>query len=323
MFRFGHSLAIQAVVSFAFVALSVIALNYECPEPVDIFPCYCEEEDNDPMLFCNHLWQPDQIYKSVKGLKEHKMYRMSFFMNRILEPVKSDAFKGIAVERIMFENSTITLESPQFAGMEEYLIGIQLRAIFNKTNPVGSWSLGHLTKLKELIVDKNNIMTLEDNWLTSAPDSLRTLSLENNNFITLKDNVFVKAKNVMFLILDGNRLTALKRSMFPSPASSLRSLSLNQNRLRFLPYDLFTEMPNLRIVEMVNNRLTTLEKPIWSEMWSQLSKLDLSENALECDRSLKWIFASETKPVLLYGECASPENLKHKSLKTLKEKDLN
>ncbi|GFS63603.1 uncharacterized protein TNIN_331221 [Trichonephila inaurata madagascariensis] len=127
----------------------------------------------------------------------------------------------------------------------------------------------------------------------------------------------------MFLILDGNRLTALKRSMFPNPASSLRSLSLNQNRLRFLPYDLFTEMPNLRIVEMVNNRLTTLEKPIWSEMWSQLSKLDLSENALECDRSLKWIFVSETKPVLLYGECASPENLKHKSLKTLKEKDLN
>ncbi|GFT87459.1 uncharacterized protein NPIL_184131 [Nephila pilipes] len=323
MFCFGRSLAIQAVVLLAVVVLLATALEYECPEPVDIFPCYCEEEDNDPMLFCNHFWQPDQINGPVKGLKGHKMYKMSFFMNRILEPVMSDAFKGVAVERIMFENSTITLESPQFSGMEDHLISIQLRAIFNKTNPVGSWSLGHLTKLKELIVDKNKIMTLEDNWLISAPDSLRTLSLESNNFITLEDNVFVKAKNVMFMVLDDNRLTALKRSMFPYPASTLRSLSLNNNRLRYLPYDLFTEMPNLRIVEMVNNRITTLEKSIWSEMWTQLSKLDLSENALECDRSLKWIFASETKPVLLYGECATPERLKNKSLKMLREKDLD
>lgn len=212
------------VVLFLFTA--VTALNYECPEPEDVFPCYCEEEDNDPILFCNHIHKPQQIYDAVKGLKGHRIYRMSFFMNWILEEVKTDAFKDIAVERIVFENSTITLTSPQFAGMEDHLVGIQMRACFNKTNPLGTWSLGHLSKLKELMVDKNRILTLPDEWLTSVPDTLRTLSLEGNNIVTLGDNVFAKAKNVMFLILDDNRLTSLKRSMFPKPASALRSLSL-------------------------------------------------------------------------------------------------
>ncbi|GIY56973.1 uncharacterized protein CDAR_267871 [Caerostris darwini] len=320
MFRFGGTLAALAVFTFAAVA----AVDYECPEPVDIFPCYCEEEDDESMMFCNHFWQPDQIYNSVKGLKDHKIYKMSFFMNRILDPVKADAFKGISIERIMFENSTVTLSSPQFQGLEDQLVSLQMRACFNKTNPVGSWSLGHLIKLKELIFDKNKIMTLEDDWITSVPSTLRSISLENSEIITLGDNVFSKAESVMFLILDGNRLSALKRSMFPTPAESLRSLSLNNNKLRYLPYDLFEDMPSLRIVEIQDNRLRTLEEQIWSAMWSQLSKLDLTDNPLECDRKLKWMYADgKTKPVLLYGECASPDKLKNKSLKYLKVADLS
>lgn len=321
--NFGIHLAIPLAV-LTLGALSAAALQYECPEPVDIFPCYCEEEDEDAMMFCNHFWKPDQIHNSIKGLKaNHGIYKMSFFMNRILEPVPADAFKGAPVERIMFENSTVTLLAPQFTGLEKSLVSIQMRATFNKTNPVGSWSLGHLTSLNELIFDKNKIMTLEDDWLASAPKSLRSLSLENSNIITLGDNVFTKATNVMFLILDGNRLTALKRSMFPSPANSLRSLSLNENRLRYLPYDLFEDMPSLRIIEIQHNRLTTLEEQIWSAMWKQLSKLDLTENALECDRSMKWIVSGDTKPVLLYGECQAPEKLKNKSLKNLKIADFS
>ncbi|KAF8791629.1 protein slit-like [Argiope bruennichi] len=327
MLVFRRNSGVHLAVPLALLALGVLsaaALHYECPEPVDIFPCYCEEEDEEAMMFCNHFWKPDQIYKSIRGLKKNNgIYKMSFFMNRILEPVNADAFKDAPVERIMFENSTVTLLAPQFSGLEDYLVSLQMRATFNKTNPVGSWSLSHLTKLKELIFDKNKIMTLEDDWLASAPKSLRSISLENNNIITLGDKVFTKATNVMFLILDGNRLTAMKRSMFPSPAESLRSLSLNFNRLRYLPYDLFVDMPNLRIIEIQHNRLTTLEEPIWSVMWSQLSKLDLSENPLECDRSLKWIVSADTKPVLLYGECQAPEKLKNKSLKSLTMADFS
>ncbi|KAG8189366.1 hypothetical protein JTE90_021869 [Oedothorax gibbosus] len=303
---------------------TVTSLRYECPEPEDVFPCYCEEEDNDPTIYCNHFHQPQQIYNAVKGLKGHRIYKMSFFMNWILDEVKTDAFKDIAVDRILFENSTISLTSPQFAGMENHLVGIQMRACFNKTNPMGTWSLGHLTKLTELTMDKNRILTLPDEWLTSAPDSLKTLSLEGNSIVTLEDNVFAKAKSVVFLILDDNRLTELKRSMFPKPALTLRSLSLNNNRLRYLTSDIFHDMPNLRIIEVINNRFTTLEEKVWSDMWSQLTKLDFADNPLECYRSMKWMYSDgRSKPIILYGECQEPEKLKGKSLKALQITDFN
>ncbi|KFM80345.1 hypothetical protein X975_14311, partial [Stegodyphus mimosarum] len=180
------SLIIFLLIFIISTLISVEAsLLYECPEPEDIFPCYCEEEDDDPMVFCNHLSQPEQISQGVKGLKGHRIYRMSFFMNWILDPVKSDTFSGIAVERILFENSTITLTAPQFKGMENHLSSIQFRAIFNQTNPVGSWSLGHLTKLRELVVERNKITTLADDWLTSVPDSLRAVTLEGNNLVSM------------------------------------------------------------------------------------------------------------------------------------------
>ncbi|XP_071033320.1 leucine-rich repeat transmembrane protein FLRT3-like isoform X2 [Parasteatoda tepidariorum] len=304
--------------------LAVLSLKYECPEPEDIYPCYCEEEDDgEPNLFCNHFHKTDQLETAKKGLAGHRMYKLSFFMNWILDPVKSDAFKGISVEKIVFENSTITLNPPQFEGLEGHLKTIQLRAIFNKTNPVGSWSLGHLTKLKELVLDKNKIFTLPTNWLTSAPDSLSSLTFEYNDIITMEDEVFAKVKGLVFLVLDSNKLTSLKRNMFPSPAKRLRSMSLNYNKFRYLPHDLFTDMPELRIVEMTNNRLQVLEDYVWKNVFNQLTKLDFSDNPLQCDASLKWMLSSVSKPVLFYGECETPEKNKGKSIKRLRKEDLN
>lgn len=203
-----------------------VALQYECPEPEDIFPCYCEEDDGDPWVFCNHLTTADQVYDGIKGLKGYKIYKMSFFMNRILDSIKSDTFKNLAIERLFFENSTITLNAPHFQGLENSLNSIQLRAIFNKTNPVISLELSHLNKLREIIFEKNRITTLPNDWIKSVPDSLRSVSVEENTIITLEDEVFSKIKRLTFLVLDSNRIITMKRSMFPKPAEDLRSLNI-------------------------------------------------------------------------------------------------
>ena len=201
------------------------ALKYECPEPVDIYPCYCEEEDGDPWVFCNHLTQPEQLYEGFKGLKDYKIYRMSFFMNWILDPIKANAFDGLTVERLIFENSTITLNAPHFQGLEQ-LYSIQLRAIFNKTNPIIPLELNQHRNLREILFEKNKVTTLPNNWLKSAPDSLRSITVEGNTIVSMEDEVFAKIRQLTFLILEANRIVIIKRSMFPRPATSLRSLNL-------------------------------------------------------------------------------------------------
>lgn len=201
------------------------ALKYECPEPVDIYPCYCEEEDGDPSVFCNHLSKPEQLYEGVKGLKDYKIYRMSFFMNWILDPIKSNVFEGLTVERLAFENSTIKLTAPHFQGLDK-LYSIQLRAIFNKTNPIIPLDLSEHQGLREILFEKNRIVTLPNDWLKSVPDSLRSLTIEGNTIVTLEDEVFAKIKQLTFLILEANKIVIIKRSMFPRPAQNLRSLNL-------------------------------------------------------------------------------------------------
>lgn len=55
-----------------------------------------------------------------------------------------------------------------------------------------------------------------------------------------------------------------------------------------------------------------------------LSIFNILENPLECYRSMKWMYADgKGRPIILYGECQEPENLKGKSLKTLTLTDFN
>lgn len=203
----------------------VLGLEYDCPEPNVIFPCYCEDEDGDPTVFCNHMTTPEQIYEGVKGLEGYRIYKISFFMNWVLEPIKYDAFNGLTIERILFENSTISLTAPQFQGLNK-LISIHLRAIYNKTNPIVPLDLEHLKDLREIIFEKNKITTLPNDWLKSVPESLRSVTIEANTIVSMEDEVLSKVKKLTFLVLESNRIVIIKRSMFPQPANDLRSLNL-------------------------------------------------------------------------------------------------
>lgn len=300
------------------------ALKYECPEPEEIYPCYCDEDEDDdaPSVFCTNLSELDQMYYALKGLKGYKIYKMQFFKNLIFEPVKSNAFEGLAIETLVFERSIFGLPAPQFQGLDQ-LNSLQLKNLFNSRNPVISFDLSHHKKLSEITLQKNQITTLPNDWIKSAPDSLRTVTVEENTIISMEDKVFAKVKRLTFLSLEANSIVIIKRSMFPLPANDLRTLNLNDNQIKYLPDDIFSEMPKLIFLEMTGNRLRTLGERTWSDIMSQLTKLDILDNPFECDSDLKWLISSKRLPSLFYGDCKKPEKLQGKSLRSLKLEDLN
>lgn len=209
-----------------FISLpTTLGLPYECPEPESIYPCYCEDEDENPWVFCNNLLKPEEIYNGVKGIDGYRIHKLSFYKSVITEPVKRDAFKGLEIERILLLNSTINLESPQFEGLSS-LKGIQIRGCYNNSDDIISLELDHLKNLEEITFEKNSIDTLPNSWLKSAPESLKTVTVERNLIVSMEDEVFSKIKKLTFLILESNRIVTVKRSMLPKPAYDLKGLNL-------------------------------------------------------------------------------------------------
>lgn len=197
----------------------------ECPDPEDNYPCYCEEDEGASVMHCQYLNETKQLYQALSSLTKYKVYKISLYKNE-MNPVKSDAFKGPAINQIFFQNSSIVLESPQFVGQEESLRRLTFMSCFNNTNPMKPFDLGHLESLRDITFDRNTIEILNNDWLSKTGPSLRSITFSECGIKTLENKVFQKLTELSSLFLTDNEISSISRSMFPRPAENLRTLSL-------------------------------------------------------------------------------------------------
>ncbi|KAG8189365.1 hypothetical protein JTE90_021868 [Oedothorax gibbosus] len=291
----------------------------ECPHPEDSYPCYCEDDDNISTMHCNHLTESKQFSQALSHLKKHKLDSLSIWMYD-LEKFKSDAFMGPAITEITFSHSTVNIEHPQFAGQEKYLSRVTFLSCFDEEDFVNSWSLGHMTNLKEISFEKNDIQVLKNDWLTSSGPSLRSVTFDNCKIEKLEDKVFAGMTKLTTIFLMDNKITSLTRSMFPRPAESLRSISMSDNRIEYLSDDIFEDMPSLLTVELERNNLKTLKEEVWSAKLNEFNRVFLEGNLFVCNGTLKWI-TNVALPKTFVGSCFEPGHLKDKSLSNLTPSD--
>ncbi|GIY56976.1 uncharacterized protein CDAR_267891 [Caerostris darwini] len=309
------------VTFFYICAWSLAALQEDCPHPEDSFPCYCEEDDERTTMHCNYLNEDKQIREALNKLTDYKITTVSMWMFET-GSIKSDAFKGPAINEIVFNNSTVNLESPPFQGQENSLNRLSFLSCYDEERAFSTWSLGHLKTLKEVSFVKNSIKVLKNDWITSSGPVLRSISFDNCKIEEIGDKVFSKLESLTTIFLTGNKFTTLKRSMFPRPAENLRTLSMNDNQIDSLPDDIFKDMPSLRTVEMERNKLKTLTESAWGSIIEDLSRVYLEDNPFRCDKSLKWI-SKKALPKTFTGACSEPSKLKNKSLRVLTPADFH
>lgn len=197
----------------------------ECPHPEDNYPCYCEEDDDRSNMHCNYLSESKQFEQALSKLNNYKISLLSVHAYN-KDPIQSNAFKGPAISEIVFTNSTLSMEAPQFVGQESSLGRVSITACFDKEKQMKSWSLGHLEKLKEMSFVNNFINMLDNDWITSSGPSLRSLTFEKCRIESLGDKVFSKLTKLTTLYLTNNQISVISRSMLPSPAENLRSINL-------------------------------------------------------------------------------------------------
>lgn len=220
---------------FAALAWRVIALQEECPHPEDSYPCYCEDDEERSVMHCNNLEKNEQLVQALQKLTDFSLYFLSVWMFDTAT-IKSDAFKGPKFKEMTFTHSQLILESPPFLGQEKSLGRLTFISSFDEEDPLKPLSLGHLTKLKEITFEKNEIKVLKNDWLTSFGPSFRSVTFDDCKIEQLEDNVFSKLSSLTTIFIMNNKITSVYRSMFPKDASSLRSITL---RYLFCNYQLY------------------------------------------------------------------------------------
>ncbi|KKZ14836.1 MAG: hypothetical protein TH68_03735, partial [Candidatus Synechococcus spongiarum 142] len=169
--------------------------------------------------------------------------------------------------------------------------------------PLSSDSFNGLSKLRTLILDRNELSSLPEdvfadlsnlrtlrmsnNNLSSLPEdvfdglsNLRTLRMSNNNLSSLPEDVFDGLSNLQTLILGSNELSNLPEDVFAG-LSNLQTLILDENNLSSLPADVFDGLSNLQILHLWTNELSSLPEDIFADL-PNLQTLSLSGNNLTC-----------------------------------------
>lgn len=136
-----------------------------------------------------------------------------------------------------------------------------------------------LTALTSLILDSNNIISLQNGFFDSLT-GLTSLSVKSNTLAGLESNVFNLNTQLNSLDLSENSLTDMSQitTALTPIASTLQTLTLNNNRIATI-----TDLPSLtalRILDLSNNLIATLSTSATFSLATALTSIKLASNKL-------------------------------------------
>ncbi|XP_018566623.1 leucine-rich repeats and immunoglobulin-like domains protein 2 isoform X2 [Anoplophora glabripennis] len=149
--------------------------------------------------------------------------------------------------------------------------------ILNKNNIVSipKDALHYQTQLKVLELNRNKLKVIEALTFKSL-DHLTTLKLKRNQINELKDGAFYGLTRIDKLILDYNHLRVISKSWLYG-LESLKELSLSHNLINKIDLDAWEFCQTLFILDLSFNNLESIEADTFKNL-GQLQKLSLNNN---------------------------------------------
>ena len=239
----------------------------------------------------------DIVSRAFEGLSIKRL----ILNKNLLTHIKSETFTSLALMILEIADNMITeLETEFFTFFPLHILdlhGNQLTFIFPYT----------------LYTDINllYVLDLSENFLSQfLPDTfallvnLIILILDKNNITTLQSNDFLNTRKLQILYLDDNQLTKLEPTTFPNhllrlhlcgnqlseisfnifqahrAENQLQELVASQNSITFLPQDVFCNTPNLQQFSVADNQLQNVDLRSFANL-KQLKFLNISNNRLK------------------------------------------
>lgn len=280
---------------------------------------------------------PDKLFSALPNLEE-----LDLGKNRITR-IDSAAFSGMPSLRVLYLDDNMlknvpTSSFPYLGSLAELHVGLNAFSTLaddtfkglNKLSildlsaavlsNIGENAFRGLVTLRSLVLTSNRLVMIPTKQL-GVLTRLEDLSIGQNEFSAVEINAFKGLSNLRHLDISG--ATNLEKVVKGALTENLNldTLILSSNKkLRSLEDGALAGLPNLRHLILRDNGFTTFPESLVA--WPELRKLDLSDNPLECTCSLLWLkellLQRNTSQVL----CASPPNLKNRSLKILSADDL-
>lgn len=177
-----------------------------------------------------------------------------------------------------------------------------------------------LPGLRSLDLSGNKLKTIPTLQLSELT-RLEDLAIGQNDFTILETNTFQGLTNLRRLDITGaSLLEKIEKGAF-NENMNLDSLTLASNkRLYIIEEGALVGLPNLRHLILKENAFETLTESMLS--WKELRRLELTDNPLYCNCQLLWLQDLLNQRNFTQAQCAGPEHLKEKLLRTLTSDDL-
>ncbi|XP_077291461.1 uncharacterized protein LOC143914925 [Arctopsyche grandis] len=150
--------------------------------------------------------------------------------------------------------------------------------MYAEINDVYPFAFANLSSLNEILLTKNQIVTLEQNAFAHM-SNLTTLKLKDNKIVEIGKNCFVDMPVLVKLTLSQNNITVIQDGAFKQLVQLLE-LDLDINSITTLNRDTFDGLANLKRLDLQENRMKMLGDFTFAELWN-LQELLLDNNELK------------------------------------------
>ncbi|XP_072937154.1 uncharacterized protein [Epargyreus clarus] len=272
-----------------------------------------------------------------------RLEELNLGQNRISR-IEPRAFSGLSALRILYldDNQLSSVPTPSFSllgSLAELHVGLNAFSFL----PDGTFAgLNRLTVLDLNGAGLFNIsenafkglpglrsLNLFDNRLSVVPTQqlsgltrLEDLNIGQNDFLALESHSFKGLKNLKFLDITGaTQLERVEKGAFEDNLNLETIILANNKKLTIIEESSLLGLPKLRHVSLRDNAIISFSEAIF--VGKELKQLDLTDNPIFCDCQLLWLQQLlNDKSNFTQVQCASPEHLKDKYLKTLNADDL-
>ncbi|XP_041969825.1 leucine-rich repeat neuronal protein 1-like isoform X1 [Aricia agestis] len=172
-------------------------------------------------------------------------------------------------------------------------------------------------------------LNLFGNRLTTVPTQqlagltrLEELYIGQNDFIVLESHSFKGLKNLKLLDITGaTQLERVEKGALEDNINLETVLFNNNKKLAIIEDSTFLGLPKLRHVSLRDDAIITLSETVF--IGKELRQLELTDNPIFCDCQLLWLQQLlNDKSNFTQIQCANPEHLKDKYLRSLTADDL-
>ncbi|CAH4011783.1 leucine-rich repeat-containing protein let-4-like [Pieris brassicae] len=233
-------------------------------------------------------------------------------------PTTSFTLLGSLAELHVGLNAFSYLPDDAFAGLNRLaVLDLNGAGLSN----ISEYAFRGLPGLRSLNLFGNRLTAVPTEQLSSLT-RLEELYLGQNDFIALEIHSFKGLKNLRLIDITGaTQLERTSKGTFEDNLNLETIVLSNNKKLSVIEEGSMLGLPKLRHLSLRDNAIIALSETTF--IGKELRQLDLTDNPIFCDCQLLWLRELlNDKSNFTQIQCASPENLKDKYLRTLNADDL-